>query len=62
MRQKSLRRRAGSISNFLLGVSDKEGDEVKFVSICKVGTGFNTLELHDAVSKCKAGSRQSNIR
>ena len=53
--------RAGRISNFLMGVSNVSGDVVNFVSICKVGTGFNTLELQDAVSKCKAGSQQSNI-
>ena len=53
-------KRAGSISNFLLGVSDGDGE--KFVSICKVGTGFNTLELRDTVSKCQKGSSQSHIR
>ena len=57
-------KRAGSISNFLMGVSDgsDEDGEKKFLSICKVGTGFNTWELRDAVSKCKKGSRQSQIR
>ena len=52
-------RRAGNISNFLMGVS---AGEKEFMSICKVGTGFNTWELHDAVSKCKKGSPQSHIK
>ena len=52
-------RSAGKITQFLMGVRSDEGDN--FLSLCRVSTGFNVLELQDLVSRCTKGSRQENI-
>ena len=50
---------SGKISKFLMGVRSEDGEG--FLSVCRVATGFNVMELQDLVHKCVKGSKQQNI-
>jgi len=47
-------RGGGKITHFLLGVADREdgGDTSRFLSFCRVGSGYTAAELQDLVANC----------
>ena len=47
-------RGGGKVTHFLMGVADREegGDTNRFLSFCRVGSGYTAAELQDPVAKC----------
>ena len=49
---------SGKIGNFLLGLADRSGAGEKFISFCKVASGYTVSELAELVSQCGEPLRQ----
>ena len=43
---------SGKIGNFLLGLADRSGTREKFLTFCKVASGYTVAELADLVTEC----------
>lgn len=47
----------GKIGHFLVGLADRSGDKERFLTFCKVSSGYTNSELEELVNKCGKGSK-----